>query len=66
MKKVLREKHLKELESEKERLEKEISEIGKESSELLNLRKIEQNLAKQHKYLCQNVVSWKLIWFKNR
>jgi hypothetical protein len=45
----LREKHQKEIESERDRLEKTVPIIPKHSSEYLNLKRIMDNLVRQKK-----------------
>lgn len=45
----MKQKHDKELQDEKKTLEEEIPVKCKDSSEVLNLRKIQENMAKQQK-----------------
>lgn len=48
--KALEDKHMQQLDEYSNELEKELSEIFKPSSELLNLKKIQISLAKQKNY----------------
>ena len=60
-------KHDSDIKKMTEDLDRQLPVKVKESSELLNLRKMEEHMAKQKKYyFFDSLVTWKLIEFKQR